>query len=80
MAISDYCRCDVLDTYFVFLRAQVLLGKLTLEREIKLIESAKHWIEERADSCEAYSSYLENWDEWENPWEGEKQERETDNS
>lgn len=23
--INDYCRCDVLDTYFVFLRTQVLL-------------------------------------------------------
>jgi predicted PolB exonuclease-like 3'-5' exonuclease len=80
MAISDYCRCDVLDTYFVFLRTQVLLGKLTLGREIELIESSKHWIEERSDSCEAYSSYLENWDEWENPWEDEKQVRETDNS
>ena len=26
--INDYCRCDVLDTYFVFLRSRVLLGKL----------------------------------------------------
>ena len=22
--INDYCRCDVLDTYFVFLRTRVL--------------------------------------------------------
>ena len=29
--INDYCRCDVLDTYFVFLRTRVLLGQLTLE-------------------------------------------------
>ena len=28
MAISDYCRCDVLDTYFVFLRTQVLTGRI----------------------------------------------------
>ena len=26
--INDYCRCDVLDTYFVFLRSMVLLGQL----------------------------------------------------
>ena len=26
--INDYCRCDVLDTYFVFLRTRVLLGQL----------------------------------------------------
>ena len=25
-AINDYCRCDVLDTYFIFLRVSVLLG------------------------------------------------------
>jgi predicted PolB exonuclease-like 3'-5' exonuclease len=71
LAISDYCRCDVLDTYFVFLRTQVLLGKTTLEREQALLESAKQWIEERADSCQAYSSYLESWHDWENPWQGE---------
>ena len=29
-AINDYCRCDVLDTYFVFLRTCVLVGQLTL--------------------------------------------------
>lgn len=28
--ITDYCRCDVLDTYFVFLRTSVLLGLLPL--------------------------------------------------
>lgn len=71
MAISDYCRCDVLDTYFVFLRAQVLMGQATLEREIKLVETAKSWIEQRAESCEAYSSYLESWNDWKNPWETE---------
>ena len=26
--IDHYCRCDVLDTYFVFLRTLVLLGEL----------------------------------------------------
>ena len=41
MAISDYCRCDVLDTYFVFLRTQVLTGACTLEREQELIQLAK---------------------------------------
>ena len=25
--INDYCRCDVLDTYFVFLRSRVLVGR-----------------------------------------------------
>ncbi len=26
------CRCDVLDTYFVFLRSRVIVGQLTLDR------------------------------------------------
>ena len=29
--INNYCRCDVLDTYFVFLRTRVLVGQLTLD-------------------------------------------------
>jgi len=67
-AISDYCRCDVLDTYFVFLRTQVLMGKATIEQETKLVAEAKKWIEERADDCEAYRRYLENFHDWTNPW------------
>jgi hypothetical protein len=68
-AISDYCRCDVLDTYFVFLRTQVLTGACTLEREGQLVQRAKTWLEERADRCGAYRDYLENWDDWPSPWE-----------
>src|SRR5207247_4887896 len=30
--INDYCMCDTLDNYFVFLRTRVLTGDLTLER------------------------------------------------
>ena len=52
-AICDYCRCDVLDTYFVFLRAMVLTGKLTLQQEAKRIAGAKAWIEERTAESEA---------------------------
>lgn len=72
MAISDYCRCDVLDTYFVFLRTKVLTGKITLAQEGKLVQAAREWISERADDCEAYGSYLENWDDWKNPWTTEE--------
>ena len=72
MAISDYCRCDVLDTYFVFLRTQVLMGNATLKQEAKLIQSAKEWIEQRADSCDAYGAYLQSWNDWMNPWEAEE--------
>jgi len=67
--INDYCRCDVLDTYFVFLRVQVVLGNLPLEREQELIAEAKIWLTERADSSPAYSHYLQQWGDWQNPWE-----------
>ena len=67
--INDYCRCDVLDTYFVFLRTRVLLGKLKLEEEQQLVADAKVWLEERAASSPAYSHYLEHWGSWESPTE-----------
>ncbi|MCH5375625.1 MAG: 3'-5' exonuclease [Planctomycetes bacterium] len=67
--INDYCRCDVLDTYFVFLRVSVLLGRISLEREQELIELAKNWLTERAPTTAAYRTYLENWGNWPNPWE-----------
>ena len=31
--IHDYCRGDVLDTYFIFLRSRVCAGELTLDEE-----------------------------------------------
>ncbi|MFO0818063.1 MAG: 3'-5' exonuclease [Pirellulales bacterium] len=67
--ISDYCRCDVLDTYFVFLRTSVLMGQLSLDDEQKLVNEAKHWIAERAGATPAYRLYLEHWGDWPNPWE-----------
>lgn len=66
--INDYCRCDVLDTYFVFLRTRVLVGELKLEREQELIANTKTWLEQSADRVAAYRSYLEKWGDWQNPW------------
>ena len=66
--INDYCRCDVLDTYFVFLRSCVLLGHLTLDREQELIAETRHWLDERRDQNRAYASYLDHWGGWPNPW------------
>jgi len=68
--INDYCRCDVLDTYFVFLRVAVLLGRLPLLREQDLVAATKDWITARADQCPAYARYLAGWGDWENPWKG----------
>lgn len=67
-AINDYCRCDVLDTYFVFLRCAVLQGQLTLEREQELVEQTREWLTAQVDERPAYGQYLERWGEWVNPW------------
>jgi hypothetical protein len=66
--INDYCRCDVLDTYFVFLRTRVLTGQLSLDAEQQIIAQTKGWIEERSDQIAAYRLYLEHWGDWPNPW------------
>lgn len=67
-AISDYCRCDVLDTYFVFLRCMLITGRLDRETEAGLVSEAKAWIEARSESCDAYAAYLSHWGDWKNPW------------
>ncbi len=67
--INDYCRCDVLDTYFVFLRTRVLVGELTLEEEQKIVQEAKAFLESQADRVPAYRTYLAHWGDWQNPWE-----------
>ena len=66
--INDYCRCDVLDTYFVFLRTRVLVGQLKLEDEQALIGQTKKWLEQNAGRVRAYAMYLEHWGDWPNPW------------
>ncbi len=66
--INDYCRCDVLDTYFVFLRSRVLLGQLSLDEEQGLIATAKEWLIAQSETIEAYRSYLTKWGDWANPW------------
>jgi predicted PolB exonuclease-like 3'-5' exonuclease len=60
--INDYCRCDVLDTYFVFLRSRVLLGRLTIDDEQELIQMTRSMLEDEADEHPAYRHYLQFWD------------------
>ena len=67
VAINDYCRCDVLDTYFVFLRTRVLLGKLSLDQEHELVTQAKSWLEEQCEAVPAYRTYLSHWGDWKPP-------------
>ena len=61
--INDYCRCDVLDTYFVFLRSRVLLGRLTLQEETTLTDFARQMLTEQAEENAAYRHYLAVWDQ-----------------
>lgn len=65
--INDYCRCDVLDTYFVFLRSRLLLGLISLDEEQRLVERVKTWLEERAGEQPAYQHYLSHWGDWKPP-------------
>lgn len=69
--ISDYCKTDVLDTYFVFLRTQVLLGNLTLKAEQEIVGRTKKWLEARREGSPAYQDYLKRWGDWPNPWKRE---------
>ena len=66
--INDYCRCDVLDTYFVFLRSRVLFGQLTLEREQQIVAETKDWLQQKADQAMAFRHYLDHWGDWPSPW------------
>lgn len=67
--INEYCRCDVLDTYFVLLRTAVLMGKLSLADEQARVAATKDFLTAQADQHPAYQQYLEQWGDWENPWE-----------
>lgn len=66
--ISSYCRCDVLDTYFVFLRSSVVMGNLKLSDEQQIVTETKQWLTERAEHYPAYRLYLDHWGDWPNPW------------
>jgi predicted PolB exonuclease-like 3'-5' exonuclease len=66
--INDYCRCDVLDTYFAFLRTMVMLGNLKLDDEQRLVGQMKDFLGERATAIPAYAAYLKQWGDWSSPW------------
>jgi len=66
--INDYCRCDVLDTYFVLLRTAVLLGWMKLEEEQAVVASAQEWISAKAKQSPCLERYLAEWGSWTNPW------------
>ncbi|MGC4005684.1 MAG: 3'-5' exonuclease [Pirellulales bacterium] len=66
--VRDYCRCDVLDTYFVFLRTRVLVGDLTRDAEAELVADAVAWATAQGEKHPCYLEYLKKSTPWENPW------------
>jgi 3'-5' exonuclease len=61
--INDYCLCDTLDTYFVFLRTRVLTGDLSPDQEQELVKTARSFLEARAGELPALRGYLDTWGE-----------------
>lgn len=67
LRVDDYCLCDALDTYFAFLRCQVLLGSLDLEKEHKLVEEAHRMIQEKTGEYPGLLEYLKKFRFWQAP-------------
>jgi predicted PolB exonuclease-like 3'-5' exonuclease len=61
--INDYCLCDALDTYFVFLRTRVLTGELTPEQETELVARARAFLRAKSADVPVLTRYLANWGE-----------------
>lgn len=59
--INDYCLCDTLDTYFVFLRTRVMTGDMTLEREGEVVRKAREFLEAKSSEMPVLSTYLQGW-------------------
>lgn len=59
--INDYCLCDTLDTYFVFLRTRILTGDINLEQEAELVGKAKELLATKANELPGLRRYLDNW-------------------
>lgn len=55
--IDDYCTCDVFDTYFVFLRCMLMLGRLDPDAELQCWDGAKRVAESLATRSVAMSDY-----------------------
>jgi len=62
--IDDYCICDALDTYFVFLRAGVLKGWFDLDREQELVACARELVQSKSAEYPTLSGYLEQFRMW----------------
>jgi 3'-5' exonuclease len=62
--IDDYCLCDTMDTYFVFLRTRVMIGELTIDQEQNLVGKAKEKLLQEHQEKKYFTDYLEHFGEW----------------
>jgi predicted PolB exonuclease-like 3'-5' exonuclease len=60
-AINDYCLCDTLDTYFIFLRSRVLTGDLDAEEEQKLVAEGREFLHHQINDFPIIKNYLAAW-------------------
>ena len=65
--INDYCLCDTLDTYFVFLRTRILTGDINIDQEAELVGKARELLESKAGEFPVLRRYLDNWTEFPSP-------------
>lgn len=59
--INDYCLCDTLDTYFIFLRSRVMTGDLESDQEQYLVAQARDFLENQVDEWPVVKEYLAGW-------------------
>jgi len=59
--INQYCLCDTLDTYFVFLRTRVMTGELDRAGEVVAIRAARQMLERRRGDYPMLGQYLDTW-------------------
>ena len=62
--IDDYCQCDALDTYFVFLRSLVMRGQIGIDQEQEIVAEAETYLREAAQNNAALEQYLAQFDHW----------------
>ena len=59
--INDYCLCDTLDTYFVFLRTRILTGDISPDQEKELVAKSREMLEAKTEEFPVLRRYLEAW-------------------
>ena len=65
--IDNYCLCDTLDTYFIYLRVQVMMGHLSLSEEKIAVKEAKQFLKNKIEAYPTIEDYLANFTYWTEP-------------